>query len=218
MSIAPTATSASDQSSGPSSETTADGITSVDTTEVDMLGTETVDTTAVDMLGTETVDSAGTAAPASIWSGNPHSDQKTAPGQGEWADNAWTNKPGTQLPSIAGDGTTKVTSTSTTTGSLKPKQKPSPGDRELNQGGRDNDANDSSTNANDGFNPTSPNPGVSTGQTVGTVGDQAQGPADTTDPDTGTRGSDTDQGLDATGTPGGPAGPAGGSGWGGGVV
>jgi len=86
-----------------------------------------------------------TSGPAGNLSDAAHSGEKTAPGQGEWGDGAWTNKPGLKLPSIAGDGTTKVTSTSTTTGSLKPKQKPSPGDRELNQGGQDNDANDSST-------------------------------------------------------------------------
>ncbi len=93
---------------------------------------------------------------------------------------------------------------STTTAKKPPKQKPGGNDREMNPGDR-NGPNTGQTNANDGFNPTSPNPGVSTGQTVGTVDA-------TTDPDTGTRGSDTDQGLDATGTPGGPAGPAGGLG------
>tara|TARA_Y100000310_G_C20498668_1_gene722810 strand:- start:43 stop:765 length:723 start_codon:yes stop_codon:yes gene_type:complete len=205
-----TSTSAGDQSSGSSNETTADGITSsVDiSTAVDMLGTETVDTTAVDMLGTEinaTVDSAGTAAPESIWSGNPHTGNKTKPGEGEWADGAWTNKPGTQLPSIAGDGTTKVTSTSTTTGSLKPKQKPSPGDRELNQGGRDpsdTDANDSSTNTNDHFDPSAVNPGVSTSEVSDEIGHPDFGP-DATDK------SDDTAGPDSSSVLGGPGGPAG---------
>jgi len=191
-----TSTSAAAQTSETSGETTADGITS------------SVDTTAVDALGTETVDSAGTAAPESVWGGNPHTGNKTAPGQGEWADGAWTNKPGTQLPSIAGDGMTKVTSTSTTTGSLKPKQKPSSGDRELNQGGRDPsdiDANDSSTNTNDHFDPSAVNPGVSTSEVSDEIGHPDFGP-DAEDK------SDDSAGPDSSSALGGPGSPAGGSG------
>ena len=96
---------------------------------------------------------------------------KTLSGQGEWNDGTWP-KPGQQLPTIAGD-ISSIPKKQTTTSKLPPKQKPSPGDREENSGGRDpsdTDANDSSTNDNDGFDPSAPNPGVSTSEVSDTIG------------------------------------------------
>ena len=146
-------------------ETTADGITDVSSTAD--AGQD--DTLGEDDAGAVT-DSAGSTAPGY----GDHSGAKTNPGLGEWADGAWTNKPGADLPTTAGDRTTLApTGASTTTGSLRPKQKPSPGDREANPGGRDpsdTDANDSSTNANDGFDPSAENPGVSTGEVSDDIG------------------------------------------------
>ena len=97
MSISPTATSTPTPSEP--SETTADGITSVDTTAVDALGTETVDSAEGDIDPGEGQDRFGFDAKA-------YNVNKTNDSVGAFADGTWPGKPGIILPTTAGNSKT----------------------------------------------------------------------------------------------------------------